>query len=71
MYKVQVYVEHGIFEYDVKEMSSALEHGQAIAKSGVYRRANTSGAVEFYRVMKVKVVGEGLESAYTDTFRRT
>lgn len=71
MYKVQVYVKHGYFEYDVKEMASALEHAQVISERGTYRRSNERGEVEFHRVVKVKVIGEGLDSAYKDTFKRT
>jgi len=71
MYKVKVYVHHGYFEYLVDEMSSALEHATLIMERGVYRRSRTDGAVEFHKVVKVKVDGEGLDSEYPDTFRRT
>lgn len=71
MYKVKVYVEHGYFEYSVPQMSSALEHAQVIMASGVYRRSNASGDVEFYKPAKVKVCGEGLASEYPDEFKRT
>lgn len=70
-YKVKVYVAHGYFEYEVPEMSSALEHAQVIAECGCYRRSRGDGAVEFHRVVKVKVEGEGLESEYLDVFKRT
>lgn len=71
MYRIQVYVMHGYFEYSVKEMSSALEHAELIMERGVYRRSREDGAVEFHKVVKVKVVGEGMESEYPDTFKRT
>jgi hypothetical protein len=71
MYKVKVYVTHGYFEYEVAEMSSALEHASLIAERGVYRRSRADGDVEFHRVVKVKVCGEGLASDYPDTFKRT
>lgn len=71
MYKIQVYVKHGYFEYVVDTMSSALEHAQLIMERGVYRRSTAEGAVEFHAVVKVKVLGEGLESAYLDVFKRT
>ncbi len=70
-YTVKVYVTHGYFEYDVGEMSSALEHAHLIMECGVYRRSNSRGEVEFHKVIKTKVVGEGLESEYPDNFRRT
>lgn len=70
-YEVQVYVDHGFFSYDVSEMASALEHAHVIMESGVYRRSIGDKAVAFYRVKKVKVVGEGLASAYPDRFNRT
>lgn len=70
-YKVKVYVKHGYFEYEVSEMSSALEHAEVIAERGVYRRSRADGAVEFHKVVKVKVEGEGLASEYPDTFKRT
>jgi hypothetical protein len=59
------------FEYEVQEMSSALEHAEVISERGIYRHSNLKGEVEFHRVVKVKVVGEGLASAYPDTFKRT
>ena len=71
MYKIKVYVTHGYFEYEVSEMSSALEHAGLIMERGVYRRSRGDGAVEFHAVVKVKVEGEGLVSEYPDTFRRT
>ena len=71
MYKVKIYVAHGYFEYSVGEMSSALEHAGLIMERGVYRRSRGDGAVEFHKVVKVKVEGEGLASEYPDTFKRT
>lgn len=71
MYKVKVYVPHGYFEYEVAEMSSAIEHAGVIMERGVYRRSNERGEVEFHPVIKTKVCGEGLESEYPDTFKRT
>jgi len=70
-YKVKVYVTHGYFEYEVSEMASALEHGELIMKKGVYRRSRKDGGVEFHKVVKVKIEGEGLASEYPDTFKRT
>lgn len=71
MYKVQVYVDHGYYEYEVKEMASAMAHAQAIMATGVYRRVNSGGDVEFFRAYKVKVRGEGLATQYSDVFVRT
>lgn len=71
MYKVKVYVTHGYFQYEVKEMASALEHAELIMERGVYRRSREDGAVEFHSVVKVKVEGEGLASEYPDIFKRT
>jgi hypothetical protein len=70
-YTIKVYVMHGYFEYSVSEMSSALEHAHLIMDSGVYRRSSEDSAVEFHKVIKVKVEGEGLVSEYTDKFVRT
>lgn len=70
-YKIKVYVKHGYFEYEVEEMSSALEHAALIMETGVYRRSRGDGAVEFHEVIKTKVEGEGLASEYPDKFRRT
>lgn len=69
-YRVQVYVAHGFYEYEVGSAEQALAHGQAITNSGVYRRS-VGNAVEFHRPYKVKVVGPGLESKYLDRFVRT
>jgi hypothetical protein len=71
MYKLKVYVRHGYFEYEVTDMASALEHAQVIMEHGCYRRSRSDGTVEFHAVVKVKVEGEGLESEYPDTFKRT
>lgn len=71
MYTIKVYVAHGYYEYQVSSMSSALEHAQIISESGTYRRSNSNNEVEFHRVLKVKVCGEGLASEYPDTFKRT
>ena len=71
MYKVKVYVRHGYFEYEVENMSSALEHAEAIMSNGTYRRSVGTDTVEFHPVYKVKVVGSDLKSEYTDEFKRT
>jgi hypothetical protein len=71
LYEIRVYVTHGYFSYTVNQMSSALEHAELIMERGVYRRSNVNGEVEFHKVVKVKVLGEGLASEYLDTFKRT
>ncbi|PPC95247.1 MAG: hypothetical protein CTY33_00385 [Methylotenera sp.] len=71
MYKIKVYVAHGYYQYEVKTMDAAIAHGQAIMNSGVYRRSNENGDVEFHKAYKVKVCGDGLASEYPDTFKRT
>jgi len=71
MYKVKVYVKHGYFEYAVSTMESAMAHGEAIMGCGVYRRSIGDDTVEFLKVIKVKVCGEGLKSEYLDEFKRT
>lgn len=71
MYKVKVYVDHGYFEYDVSNMSSAIEHATKITSQGVYRRVNDNMELEFHKVCKVKVCGDGLDSEYKDSFKRT
>lgn len=70
-YTVQVVVTHGIFEYDLASKDRALGHAHAIMTTGVYRRVNESGAVEFHKAHSVRVVGQGLESKYKDRFVRT
>ncbi len=71
VYKVQCFVAHGYYEYEVGSSEQAMAHGQAIMASGVYRRSTEGGDVEFHKVYKVKVKGEGLESKYLDEFKRT
>ncbi|TLX53832.1 hypothetical protein DN824_21705 [Stutzerimonas nosocomialis] len=71
MFTVKVYTDYGYFQYEVKEMTSAIEHAQLIMERGVYRRSNERGEVEFHKVIKTKVCGEGLASEYPDTFKRT
>lgn len=70
-WRVQIYVQHGYFEYSVKNKEKAMAHAQAIANSKVYRRVTEDAAVEFHTPYKVKVVGPDLGSAYMDTFHRT
>ncbi len=71
MYTIKVYTKYGYFEYSVKEMASAIEHAHLIMERGVYRRSNSRGEVEFHKVIKTKVSGQGLESEYPDIFKRT
>lgn len=69
-YKVQVFVQHGFYQYEVDTAERAMAHGQAIMATRVYRRS-VGDSVEFHTPYKVKVVGPGLESQYTDEFVRT
>lgn len=69
-FKVQVYVHHGYYEYEVDTAERAVVHGQEIMARGVYRHC-IPGGVEFHVPRYVRVRGEGLESQYKDTFRRT
>lgn len=71
LYKVQVYVDHGYYEYEVKDMASAVAHGQAIMNTGVYRSGSKEDEVSFYKAYKVKIKGPGLKSKYIDKFNRT
>ena len=70
-FKVQVFVAHGYFEYEVNDVASAMAHGQAIMSTGVYRSGSTEDQVEFHKAYKVKVIGKGLASKYVDKFKRT
>lgn len=71
-WRICVYVAHGYFEYEVSRPEQAIEHAQEIMSRRVYRRAFPDGSgVEMFHVVKVKVLGPGLGSAYGDTFRRT
>lgn len=70
-YEVCVYVRHGYYSYTVTEMDTAIAHGEAIMRSGVYRNAKSNGELEILAVEKVKVKGPGLESAYPAKFNRT
>lgn len=71
-WKVQVYVEHGYYEYAVSTREKALEHAQTITASGVYRRVVDEETLEFFPVKKLKVVGPEVGvSKYRDTFQRT
>ena len=71
MYKIKIYVDHGYFQYEVSSMSSALEHAEVITSKGTYRSANEDDSVPIYKVLKVKVCGEGLKSEFPDSFHRT
>ena len=70
-YKVQVFVAHGYYQYEVATAEKAIAHAQAITNSQVYRRVTEEGSVEFYKPYKVKVKGPDLGTAYPDTFHRT
>lgn len=69
-YDIKVYTDHGYFQYTVNDIESAMNHGQTIMKSGVFRHYS-EGAVIFYPVLKVKVVGPGLNTQYPAEFKRT
>lgn len=71
MYQIKVYVKHGYFQYEVTTMEAAMAHGETIMGCGVYRRSIGDNTVEFLKVLKVKVCGDGLKSEYLDTFKRT
>lgn len=71
MYKIKVYVDHGYFEYEVNNMEQAIAHGEVIMTRQTYRRVNSNNEVEIHHVQKVKICGEGLETEYPDTFKRT
>lgn len=68
--EVQVYVRHGYFAYTVSSPEQAVAHAEAIMSNRTYRRS-IPGGMEMHSVYKVKVKGPGLESQYTDQFRRT
>lgn len=71
-WKIQVYVAHGYFEYEVSRPEQAVEHAQQIMKRKVYRRPLPDGSgLEMFHVEKVKIIGDGMASAYKDTFKRT
>jgi len=72
-YRVQVFVAHGYFEYEVNKVEQAMAHAQAIMSTGVYRRALDGESVEFHKVYKVKVKSNlrDLGSQYYDKFVRT
>jgi hypothetical protein len=70
MYKIQVYVDHGYYEYEVDTAERAVNHGQKIMQRGVYRHATKEG-IEFHTPHFVRAIGPGLDSKYSDTFMRT
>ena len=72
-YKVQVFVAHGYFEYEVSRVEQAMAHAQAIMATGVYRRSVDEESVEFHKAYKVKVRSNvrDLGSQYGDKFVRT
>ena len=64
-------MNHGFFEYEVSTAEKAMAHGEAIMKNQVFRNYTGNGEVEFLHVYKVKVKGEGLDTAYPAEFKRT
>ena len=70
---VQVYLDDGrVFEYTVSGPGKAREHAHAIVTSG-YRHTSV-GIFEHYpphRILKVKVVGGGIDTMYSDKVRGT
>ena len=71
-WKIQVYVAHGYFEYEVSRPEQAVEHAQQIMCRRVYRRPLPDGSgLEMFHVEKVKIIGDGMASHYKDVFRRT
>lgn len=74
-YKIQIYVEGypGLFEYEVATKEQAMNHFAAITTTG-YRRVNDRGQMEWFaphRLAAIKIAGEGLDTQYPDTFKRT
>lgn len=70
MYKVQVYVDHGYYEYTVDSMERAINHSQKIMQRGVYRHC-INGGIEFHTPHYVRALGPGMETKYADKFMRT
>ncbi len=70
-YKIQVYVDHGYYEYGVNSVERAVNHAQTIMQRGVYRHVTEQGDLECYSPRYVRVKGPGLGTAYSDTFKRT
>lgn len=72
-YRVQAFVAHGFYEYEVGSAEQAMAHAQAIMSTGVYRRHTDDNTVEFHKVYKVKVKSNinDLGSKYGDKFVRT
>jgi hypothetical protein len=70
-YCIRVYVDHGFYSYVLDSKEQAIEHGQVIMSSGVYRHSIDDETVAFYPVKKVKVLGPDIGSAYLDRFERT
>jgi hypothetical protein len=71
MYKIQVYVQHGYFQYEVTRKDQAIDHAQAILDRKCYRRPISDDCLEVWPVYKVKIIGPDLGSKYTDEFKHT
>tara|TARA_R110000782_G_scaffold12246_5_gene37000 strand:+ start:4897 stop:5148 length:252 start_codon:yes stop_codon:yes gene_type:complete len=71
VYKVQIFVSHGYYEYEVDSAERACAHAQAIMATGVYRRDVNGTEVEFHKAYKVKIKGDNIGSSYQDKFMRT
>lgn len=72
--KISVYLDSGVVcEYEVADPIKGREHAAAIIKTG-YRSTSENGDLEWFpphRIEKVKVVGGGESTNYTDTKRAT
>ena len=66
---VHTYLDDGrVFSYEVADAGKAREHAAAIVKGG-YRRNDAKGTFEHYpphRILKVKVTGGTVPTAYPD-----
>lgn len=74
-YEIRVFIagQPGYFTYEVSTLDQAMDHFGKIVATG-YRRPNDRGQLVWYapsRIEEVRVIGEGLESAYADSFKRT
>jgi hypothetical protein len=70
---ISVYIDDGnVYDYDVKNATSAREHISAIIATG-YRRLTEEDFTHYpaHRIAKVKAVGPGITTMYPDRARGT
>ena len=72
MYRINAYVAHGYYSYEVERQDQAIDHAQQIIARGCIRQPTSDDSLDIIPVYKVRIVGKGIgKTAYPAEFLRT